>query len=125
MSWAAAQFALDTKLKALPSLGASMIQFANVAIPPQTGIYYAAHFMPSSVQPELHGNDHETGIYQVSVFIPINSGSGAAMVAAQAVADWFKRQIISGVSCGVPVLAGPIQDVAWYHVPVSIPFVVL
>jgi len=125
MSWLLAQTTLDTRLKALPSLGSAAIQWGNVGLTSQTAMYYAAHFMPSSVKPELHGSDHEMGIYQVSVFCPINAGTGAALVAAQAVIDWFKRQVINGVSCGVPTLTRPIQDAAWWHVPVSIPFIVL
>jgi hypothetical protein len=91
----------------------------------QTSLYYAVHFLPTTVQPELQGADHETGIYQVSVFVPISGGIGPALTAAQAVADHFKRQNLSGISCGVPTLAPPVQEEAWWHVPVSIPFTAL
>ncbi len=125
MSWTAARLALDTRMKSLPSLGTSAISFPNVALPAQTTLYYAVHFLPATVEPELTGGDHEKGTYQVSVFVPEGSGIGTALTAAQAVADHFKRQNLSGISCGVPTLTSPIQQPNWWHVPVSIPFIVL
>jgi hypothetical protein len=125
MSWTQARAALDTRMAALPSLGTAKIGWPNVTIPAQTSLYYLIAFLPSAVNPELQGADHEQGIYQVSVFVPAGSGLGPGMVAAQAVCDWFKRQVISGVSCGVPVLAPYLQEADWLHIPVSIPFQVL
>jgi hypothetical protein len=122
MSWTSARAALDARMASLPSLGASKIAWPNVALVAQSSLYYAVHFLPATVQPELHGADHESGIYQVSVFVPAGGGIGPAMTAAQAVADHFKRQNLSGISCGVPTLAPPIQEPDWWHVPVSIPF---
>lgn len=124
MSWTSARASLDTRLSAL-NIGTAKIAWPNVIIPAQTSLYYAVHFLPATVQPELHGSDHETGIYQVSVWVPAGIGIGAALTAAQAVADHFKRQNLSGVSCGVPSVAPPIQEPDWLQVPVSIPFVCL
>lgn len=124
MSWTGARASLDTRLSAL-NIGTAKIAWPNVIIPAQTSLYYAVHFLPATVQPELHGSDHETGIYQVSVWVPAGIGIGAALTAAQAVADHFKRQNLSGVSCGVPSVAPPIQEPDWLQVPVSIPFVCL
>jgi hypothetical protein len=112
-------------MKTLASLGTSKIAWPNVVLPLQTTLYYAVNFLPSTTEPEFHGGDHEKGTYQVSVFVPAGTGIGPALVAAQAVADHFKRQNLSGVSCGVPTLTPPIQEPDWWHVPVRIPFVVL
>ncbi len=125
MSWTAARAALDARMKTLPSLGASKISFGNIPLPIQTALYYVTHFMPATVEPELWGGDHEKGTYQVSVFVPAGGGTGPALTAAQAVADHFKRQNLSGISCGVPTLTPPIQEPDWWHIPVSIPFIVL
>ena len=125
MSWTSARAALDTRMASLPSLGTSKIAWPNVPLAAQTVLYYAPHFLPATVHPEQHGADHESGIYQVSVFVPAGGGIGTALAQAQAVADHFKRQNLSGISCGVPTLAPPIQEPDWWHVPVSIPFVCL
>lgn len=125
MSWTAARAALDTRLEALPSLGTTKINWPNEAFPTPTVMYFAVHFLPATVYPELQGGDHEAGIYQVSVYVPAGDGIGPALTAAQAIADHFKRQNLSGISCGVPTLAPPIQEPDWIHVPVSIPFVAL
>jgi hypothetical protein len=125
MSWTAARAALDARMSTLPSLGTSQIEWPNTQLAPQTALYYAVYFLPASVNPELQGGDHEEGIYQVSVFVPAGGGAGTAITQAQAVADHFKRQTLSGISCGVPTLAPPIQQDTWWHVPVSIPFLVL
>ena len=125
MTWTAARAALDTRMQALPSLGTSKIAWPNVALAAQTALYYAVAFLPATVSPELQGGDHEQGIYQVSVWAPAGGGLGAALTAAQAVADHFKRQNLSGVSCGVPTLGPPLQEPDWMHIPVSIPFTCL
>ena len=125
MSWVTAQAVLNDRFRQMPSLGTSTVQWSNTAIPAQSALYYATHILPATVQPELQGSDHETGIYQVSIYIQNGEGTGDALVAAQNVVDWFKRQTLSGVSVGVPHLGPPIQGQSWWHVPVSIPFVVL
>lgn len=125
MSWTAAQAALDGRMATLPSLGASAIAWPNRALAAQTALYYAIAFLPATVEPELQGKDHEGGIYQVSVFAPAGAGLGTALTQAQAVADHFKRQNLSGVSIGVPTLSPPLQEPNWVQVPVSIPFVCL
>ena len=91
----------------------------------QTTLYYAVHFLPATVHPEFSGADHEAGVYQVSVFVPAGQGLGPALAKAQAVADHFKRQNISGVSCWVPTLSPPISEPNWLQIAVSIPFVCL
>lgn len=124
MSWPAARAALDARMNSLNVAGAK-IAWPNMPLAAQTGPYYAVAFLPAAVSPELHGADHESGIYQVSVFVPAGSGIGPALTMAQAVADHFKRQNLSGVSCGVPTIAPPVQESNWLQVPVSIPFVCL
>ena len=126
MSWPAARAALDARMAALPSLGASKIAWPNVALATQTALYYVVAFLPATVNPPLSGgNDHEQGIYQVSVFAPAGAGLGPALVQAQAVADHFNRQNLSGISCGVPTLAPALIEPDWVHIPVSIPFICL
>ena len=125
MSWNAARAALDTRMASLPSLGSSKIAWPNVVFAAPTALHYVVSFLPATVSPEMQGSDHEGGIYQVSVFVPAGGGIGAAVTAAQAVADHFKRQVFSGVSCFVPTLSPPIQDASWLQIAVSIRFQVL
>lgn len=124
MSWTAARAALDARMAAL-NIGTAKIAWPNVPLDAQTSLYYAVNFLPATVSPELHGADHESGIYQVSVFVPAGTGLGPALTKAQAVADHFKRQVFAGVSCGVPTIAPPVQEPNWFQIPVSIPFVCL
>lgn len=124
MSWTAARAALDARM-ALLNIGTAKIAWPNVPLDAQTSLYYAVHFLPATVHPEIHGADHESGIYQVSVFVPAGQGIGPALTKAQAVADHFKRQNLSGISCGVPTLSPPVQEPNWLQIAVSIPFVCL
>lgn len=125
MTWTAASATLDARMSALPSLGTSKIAWPNVTLAPQTNLYYAVAFLPVGVSPELGGVAHEEGIYQVSVFAPAGQGMGAALTAAQAVSDHFKRYRSGSVSCGVPTLEAPLQEPNWLQIPVSIPFRIL
>jgi hypothetical protein len=125
MTWTAARAALDARMASLPSKGTSAIAWPNVQLDAQTALYYVVAFLPATVSPELQGGDHEGGIYQVSVYAPAGEGLGTALTQAQAVADHFKRQNLSGIACGVPVLAPPLQEPDWVHIPVSIPFTCL
>ena len=125
MSWTAARAALDARMVALPTLGTAPVAWPNVPLAPQTALHYAVSFLPAGVDAPLSGPAHEQGIYQVSVFAPAGAGLGTAIAAAQAVSDWFSRQNLSGISCGVPTLGPPIQEPNWLQIPVSIPFLVL
>ena len=126
MSWTTARTVLDARMDTLPSLGTSQIEWPNEPFDAQTALYYRVSFLPTTVNPPLYGGaDHEQGIYQVSVFAPTGGGLGPALEAAQAVADHFKRQNLSGVYCGVPKLGPPLQEPGWLHLPVSIPFLCL
>ena len=126
MSWDTAREILDAKFQTLPELGSAYVQFSNTAPKtPPTAMHYKIDLIPTGVSPELAGSDHERGIYQVTVLDTAGNGSDAALVAAQAVINHFKRQNLSGVSIGVPTLARPIQLPNWWSVPVSIPFIVL
>ena len=124
MSWTAARAALDARMSAL-NIGTAKIAWPNVPIEAQTALFYSVNFLPATVHPEVSGADHEAGIYQVSVFAPAGHGIGPALTKAQAVADHFKRQNLSGISCGVPTLSPPVQEPNWLQIAVSIPFVCL
>ena len=96
--------------------------------PPNTVIpdlHYRIAFLPATVHPEVSGADHEAGVYQVSVFVKAGHGLGPALTKAQAVANHFKRQVLSGISCGVPTLSPPVSEPNWLQIAVSIPFVCL
>ena len=130
MSWSSARAALDARWNLFPGVSDTNTAWPNRPFPvdplsiiPDT--HYRIHFLPATVNPELQGADHEKGIYQVSVFVKAGGGIGPALVKAQAIVDHFKRQNLSGTACGVPIIASPLQESYWWHVPVSIPFQVL
>lgn len=125
-NWPGALQILDARFLTLSGLGSTYVQFPNTSndLPP-TALHYRIEIIPTGNEPELWGGDHEKGIYQVTVLVPAQDGSQSAMTAAQAVIDHFKRQNLSGVSCGVPALGKPMQLPNWWQVPVSIPFIVL
>jgi hypothetical protein len=129
MSWDAARRVLDTQFLTLPGLTPlTQVAWTGVPFDPPTGIWYKPVLLPSTNQPELQGANHETGIYQVSIFVPINTGPGALLQAADALVALFARKVLTGaatVSCGVPTPGPVIHDPQWTHLPVSIPFVCL
>ena len=130
MSWTAARAALDARWYQFPGVTDTNTALPNSPFPKDRDtaipdLHYRIFFIPATVSPELHGADHEGGIYQVSVFVKAGTGLGPALIKAQAVADHFKRQNLSGISCGVPTLSPPVSEPNWLQIAVSIPFVCL
>lgn len=126
MSWDAARAALDARFLTLPGLDPARIHWPNKAFDPCGQSYWKVAFLPAAVDPEMGSSkDHEKGVYQVSRFVPAGTNFGAALRDAQAVVDLFKRQVLSGVACGVPVPAFIPPEPDWLQIPVSIPFQVL
>lgn len=126
MSWDAARVVLDTQFKTLPGYDETRVQWPNrIFTKPSDGMYYKVDFLPASNDPEMGGQLHEKGIYQVSIYARSKGGIGSALRAAGAVVSLFDRVRLSNLFCFPPVVAPYISEPDWLHVPVSVPFQVL
>jgi len=125
MSWQQARAALDSHLAELPMIEWEKVEFQGYDFPAQTERYWKVDLIPSGVDPVFSGADHEMGIYQVSVWVPTGTGIADALDEVQRIVDHFKKQVLSGVACGVPAPAPLVTEADWLHFPVSIPFSVL
>jgi hypothetical protein len=130
VSWPAVRAALDTRLTALPGIDPAKIAWPNRVYDPSKSTppgapYWKVDLLPAGVAPVFSGGDHEFGVFQVSRWVPAGAGIAQALLDAQAMVDHFKKQTLSGIACGVPTIAPPIQEADWMHIPVSIPFQVL
>lgn len=119
--------ALEIKLNSiLPALATS---WQNVKYTPVTGIpYQAAYVMPATpANPTLgDGFYREQGIFQISLFYPLLTGSQTAETRAELIRKAFKRGT-SMTSGGVKVVVdktpeigqGRADDDRW-HIPIKI-----
>lgn len=63
-----------------------------------------------------------TGVVEVQVFVPSDSGSGPAMQLADEVATLFRGRTLGGVVCRTPYATRVGQRDGWYQVNVTVPF---
>jgi Bacteriophage related domain of unknown function len=129
MSWALCQQALDLRMTALPALDPALVAWPNLAFdPPVSKLHYRIHFIPAvSWAPYGTGTTRRfKGIYQVSVYAPIDKGSAALIAAVDAVCAHFDRLNLTrgavSLSTEVPTPGPALIDGAYAHVPVSVPF---
>ena len=83
------RIALETQLAS--TLGSFAIAYENRQYNPVPGTPYAAPtLMPAVPQnPEMGPGYIENGIFQVSLFYPVNAGSGAAQATAESIRSAF------------------------------------
>lgn len=120
--------ALNAALSAL-ALGYD-IAWEGTDYQPQPGtVFLAPKLLPSTtnaISLGASGTDRYQGIYQVSVYAPINAGLGLAQSIASQVADAFHKALLTqgaaSVRCGVPHAAAPMTGPTWIHLPLSIPY---
>jgi len=120
------QAAFDNRLNTLP--GGYDIAWPNIPFEPQAGAtYLRPQFLPAdTVQVGLgtDGLDDTTGIYQVDVVYPAETGRSQI---PDQVADHFKRgTVLSYNGTNVRIrsvsIASALRDGAFFFVPVSIAF---
>lgn len=128
MSVASIRAALEVRLSAMPTLRTA---YENVAFTPTPGEpYQRATMLPATTQNPAFGSTlkHESGIFQVSLFYPVNAGSGAAYARADAIRAHFPRGLTltySGSTVTIqrtPSIGPAGVDGDRYIVPVSIPY---
>lgn len=121
--------AIETELAAWASGEGIPVAWENTQFEPEVGqTFLRAFLLPAPTESQTLEGEHRAylGFYQVSIYVPINEGAGAA----EAIVDeldslfpnnerfpvglTFEVQVIS------PVRAGPaIQSGDWYLVPAS------
>jgi len=112
-TWAAA------KVPAIP------IAYENAPFAPPAGRYVAAYLMPANTNINtLEGTDREyRGIFQASIIVPANAGSGEAQALAAELDALYGIGFTHGglrITLIKPMsAANAIQDASGYTVPVS------
>lgn len=116
--------ALDAHLVALAD--GTPIAWPNLDYDPSLGtVYYRPRYLPvdtSQVSMGSAGKDKTLGIYQIDIMHPKGGGRSGKI---DPLADHFKRGSViayNGVSVVVRTVAlgTPINDGAWYAIPVSV-----
>jgi hypothetical protein len=127
MSIQSVRAALETKLNGItPALST---EWQNVPFTPVTGTaYQKAYLLPATPENPTLGDGfyREYGIFQVSLFYPIQTGSAAAEARAQLIRTAFKRGTVM-TSGSVKVLVDRTPEIGQgrrdedrWHVPVKI-----
>lgn len=128
MTWAACQGLLDTRMNALPGLDPARVAWPNEGFDaPTDGVHYRVAFLPNRGWAPYGSGAYNrfAGNYQVSVYVPANTGTAELRAAVDAVCSHFDRLTLTGtvtLTTGTPVPAGPLLDGAFVHVPVTVPF---
>lgn len=129
MTYAQIRAALEGKLAAL-GMAANLLAWPGVAFtPPVSGTWYKPAVLPGTVDAALGvgGSVHQTGDFQVSIFVPSGDGTVDLYTAADALVIHFDRALLASGSlhCGVPEIGPLFQEADWIHLPVTIPYTVL
>jgi len=129
MSIGSVRAALETRLNSM----ANPISYAweNKSFTPVVGVPYAAiYLMPAAPDNSTMGDAYymEQGIFQISLFYPLQAGPGAAAARAELIRTSFKRGT-SMVSGAVTVRIGNTPEIGQgrvdgdrWHVPVKCRF---
>jgi len=83
--------ALETRLKAMP--GALATAWENVKFDPPADPYQRADLLPATTENPTMGSAmyREIGVFQVTLFYPLDGGGGVVYAMAEAIRDWFPR----------------------------------
>ena len=126
MSIVVVRAALQTKLNGMAALATA---WENVGYTPVAGVpYQAAYVMPAIPDNPTFGDDYyqEQGIFQISLFYPLQVGTAVAEARAQLIRSTFKRgtSMTSGavtvrIDKTPEIGAGRVDGDRW-HIPVKI-----
>jgi len=128
MSLTAVRAALETKLFGMtPALATA---YENVPYTPIVGTPYQAVYLLPVVDNPTMGNDYyrEQGIFQVSLFYPLQAGSATAAARAELIRTTFKRgtSMVSGTTtvriANTPDIGQGRVDGDRWHIPVKIAY---
>jgi hypothetical protein len=120
---------LEARLKALGTFPTAL---ENVTFQPATGTpYQKAEHLIANPDGEAFGSAStyfQPGVFQVSLFYPLNTGDGAALARAEAIATHFKKGTtltqgaVRVLINAVPKIASGRPDGDRWMIPVSIPW---
>lgn len=102
----------------------------NVSFTPPNSIHQRAYVLPAPTDNPSYGDNlrRESGIFQVSICVPIGNGSSEALMRASVIKEWFHRGLsMEGDGLIVKIFKSPfsapgMRDGTFYVVPVSIPY---
>lgn len=109
-------------------------QYENEAFTPPATAYQSVNLLTAEPgNPTMGGTPvgelyREQGVFQVTLFYPLNEGAGNALTRAEALRDWFSRGSSftdSGITVsvgGTPRIGPGMRDDDRYVLPVDIPF---
>lgn len=127
MSNVLARGALQAKLATItPELATS---YDNIEYKPVNGVpYQKAHFMPATPENPTMGDDYHRiiGIFQVSLFYPINKGTADSGARAELIKTTFKRGTsmtngsVTVIVNKTPAISPGRRDGDRWHIPVKI-----
>jgi hypothetical protein len=114
---------LNSRLAQLSSLPPTA--WPNVPFIPTTGTpWIRVDLLPAdSALETIQGSEEHLGVYQVSVFAPLDKGTSAALVQADVIADHFAAdRDLSGLRIRSISVGQPMREESWLMVPVSIEY---
>jgi len=89
MSQSLIRAAFESRLKTWADAQTPIIPtaFENVSFTPPANRYLRAYLLPADTQSETYDGLHRayTGVFQVNIIMPLNAGTGAAQVIADAI----------------------------------------
>lgn len=95
---------------------------ATFTKPTASTAWASVFVIPATTAPlSIRDSDEMSGVFQIDLNYPINSGAGGAQAKADAIRSHFKRgTVLSGVELGTVSVAtlGPVDG--WYRVAMSI-----
>jgi hypothetical protein len=113
--------ALRARLNSLPNR--PPIAYENEDYTPRQGVLWIREsFLPADIDPfTLVGSQQYNGVYQVTVFAPLERGSAEAQKQAEAVVAHFARGTPVGQGKVLAASYGPaVPSNAWWQIPVTI-----
>jgi hypothetical protein len=123
--------ALETAFAAWATTNTVAVAWQNKPYTPVTGTKYCRpYLLPATTQNPSLGDAHKRmiGIFQVSLYLKLGDGPGAAETLADSLCSTFARGngfTASGVTVRIlesPSIRPAFNDEGWYVVPVDIPY---
>lgn len=123
------RYALESRLKTWADAQSPAIPVAwqNVPFTPPVTRYLRAFLLPAETVTQTLDGDHRryTGVFQVSILVPVGNGPGAGETIAEAIEALYPADLVLGDTSFDLYIVSPmsvypsLQDSDWYTIPVS------
>jgi hypothetical protein len=113
--------ALRARLNTLPNK--PQIAYENEDYKPKQNVLWLREsFLPAEIDPfTLTDSQQYNGLYQVTVFAPLEQGAAKAQTQAEAIVAHFERGTVVGQGKVLAASYGPaIASSAWFQIPITI-----